>query len=366
MKIVSFYLSIKYLLSKKDKDFSVNIFSIIGVFLSSLALITVFSVMNQLNLNSKEALFKSYPHVIVKEKPKENKNIEAVSVYYSTNVILVKDNEKKLFKLVGLSKEELKERFNYISENKYEIIMPYEKIKLYFKNNPEQFVDLINFNQFRYTILGNIPLKRKVKIVGNYKNEGFEANYIYTTIDTIKKLTLNKVEKHYRLTLKNPEDLNGIKNIQYSWKQDFEDFYNALELEKKLVLSLMSSIILIALLNIYLSIEITINEKKKDIAVMKSIGYSQKAINLIFIIKTLLNNIIGLFLGTVIAILFIYYDREIFVLLNLENYINIDLEVDYLNIIIINISILLLNILSNIKAINKITKIDPIKVLNNE
>jgi lipoprotein-releasing system permease protein len=84
-----------------------------------------------------------------------------------------------------------------------------------------------------------------------------------------------------------------------------KNFFNALKMEKTMLMLLMFLIVLVATFNIISSLFMVVSEKKSDIAILKTIGMSSKNIMHIFILQGtflgLAGIILGLILGSVIS-----------------------------------------------------------------
>ena len=85
-----------------------------------------------------------------------------------------------------------------------------------------------------------------------------------------------------------------------------KNFFNALQMEKTMLMLLMLLIVLVATFNIISSLFMVVSEKKSDIAILKTIGMSSKSIMYIFIYQGVflgsVGIIIGLFLGLFISL----------------------------------------------------------------
>ena len=76
-----------------------------------------------------------------------------------------------------------------------------------------------------------------------------------------------------------------------------KNFFNALQMEKTMLMLLMLLIVLVATFNIISSLFMVVSEKKSDIAILKTIGMNSKSIMHIFILQGTFLGIIGIILG---------------------------------------------------------------------
>jgi len=81
------------------------------------------------------------------------------------------------------------------------------------------------------------------------------------------------------------------------------DFFKVLKIEKLFVFITFSFILAIASFNIFFSLTMLAIDKKKDIAVLSSIGADKKLIKSIFLSEGALISFIGAFLGLVLGLI---------------------------------------------------------------
>jgi lipoprotein-releasing system permease protein len=116
-----------------------------------------------------------------------------------------------------------------------------------------------------------------------------------------------RVDKKYEVK-KVQKALQELLGTNYSVKDHFEQealMYKVMRAEKLAVFIILSFILLIAVFNVIGSISMLIIDKKKDIAVFKALGASDKNLRSVFFLEGMLitvsGGIIGLVIGGVIA-----------------------------------------------------------------
>ncbi len=87
------------------------------------------------------------------------------------------------------------------------------------------------------------------------------------------------------------------------WQEANRPLFAALSLEKKVAFAIISLIILIAVLNITTTLALLVNERRSDIAVLRTCGAKAKSLVLMFVIEGLLLGAIGILGGTVLGLL---------------------------------------------------------------
>ncbi len=86
-----------------------------------------------------------------------------------------------------------------------------------------------------------------------------------------------------------------------SWQESFANLFEIFMLENAIMYSTVGAILLVAGFGIYNIISTTVNEKKRDIAILKSIGFSEKDVRQIFVFQGLIVGSIGAVLGWILG-----------------------------------------------------------------
>ena len=103
----------------------------------------------------------------------------------------------------------------------------------------------------------------------------------------------------------------GDQYVLWSWKDASGAFLSALDVERRVMLTILSLIILIASLNIISGLVMLVKNKTKDIAILRTVGFSKASILKIFFICGSLIGIIGTMFGLAWGCLFVVYISEI-------------------------------------------------------
>ncbi len=101
----------------------------------------------------------------------------------------------------------------------------------------------------------------------------------------------------------NDTQLQAMASIYGSnWTRTHGSLFQAIKMEKTLIALLLTLIIAVAAFNIVSSLVMLVQDKKGDIAVLRTMGASPKAIGRIFLWQGLIIGIVGTVLGTVLGI----------------------------------------------------------------
>ena len=93
----------------------------------------------------------------------------------------------------------------------------------------------------------------------------------------------------------------GYKSI--SWQEAQEDLLSAITLRNVLMYTIVGAILLVASFGTYNIISTITHEKTRDIAILKSLGFSEQTIRTVFIVEALLVGLVGAVLGWIFGYL---------------------------------------------------------------
>jgi ABC-type transport system, involved in lipoprotein release, permease component len=165
------------------------------------------------------------------------------------------------------------------------------------------------------TALGSIPQKQSF-IIGGFFDVGmyeYDENFIYLPWEKAESFLITSGKAHnLEIFLKNPSQTLKIKELIQreinknlkilDWKERNNAFINALNVEKNVMFLILSLIILVAAFNIISSMIMLVNNKKSDIALLRTMGATKITVIKIFILVGSSIGFIGTFVGTLIGI----------------------------------------------------------------
>ena len=158
---------------------------------------------------------------------------------------------------------------------------------------------------------GHIPAMVKYKVVDLFESGMYEFD------GALSFVTLEQAQKMLRM----PASATGIEirlmnldqadrfqeelqrrvgsdfNVE-NWKQINRNLFSALRLEKTVMFIILALIVLVAAFNIAGSLVMMVMEKRRDIAILKTMGATAKSIGRIFVIKGVAIGLAGTILGT--------------------------------------------------------------------
>ena len=395
---------------KKKEGFLkvISTFSFIGIMLGVAILIIVMSVMNGFRTDLTNKILGFNPHIII--KPYESSKIENIFInqindsfekievrksYTGEAVVMVNDytkgilakgidtdNKKNLDFLKSILIEGTEEDFK-----SNELIIGKE---LAFDLNLK-VGDKINLlsSSLVNTPFGNLPKQENYEIKGIF-NSGFyefDKNIIFLELsDSLIFFDKNNDDISLEIYLENPLEADVFKeNIQkintnlyvYSWIDLNKSFFTALKVERNVMFIILTLIIVVAAFNIISGLTILIKNKTKEIAILKTMGLTNKSIIKSFFLTGFVIGLSATVAGTILGVLFSHYIESIRIFLsyvfNVEIFPNdiyfldrMPSEINPVSIVIIFILALITTVLASLIPAMAISKMDPIKALKYE
>ena len=162
--------------------------------------------------------------------------------------------------------------------------------------------------------LGVVPRVKRFMIVGVFDAGMFEYDsaLIYMSLaDAQQFFTLGEQVTGVEVKIRDvyqaqavARELEGVLGFPYTtrdWTEVNSNIFAALKLEKVVYFIVLLLIVLVAAFNIIATLIMVVMEKRKDIAVLKSMGATGSAISRVFIYKGLLIGVVGTLMGTLLG-----------------------------------------------------------------
>ena len=180
-------------------------------------------------------------------------------------------------------------------------------------------VTIISF-QGDLTPYGLLPNVRQFRVVGIFESGFFQYDelWAFTSLHAAQQLlSLPDVVNEIELKLDNPDlapqitkqvqQMIGSQLTATNWMLVNRALLNAFEMEKKVTFVTIGLILLIAALNILISLVMMVMEKYRDIAVLMSMGARRSQIRKIFMLQGVLIGVVGTAIGLVVGYALCYF-----------------------------------------------------------
>ena len=397
-------ISFRYLFHKGSNSLSSQtLFTSLGVGLGTAVLIIVLSVMNGFENELQKRILGVIPHVTlessggfkdienISKSISEDNDVVAVAPFLSSQVVINNGDVSKGVVIKGTSAQD---EISIIPDNM--LIGEVESLEdgpniilgdsLAYELNVAigDSVNLLNIDQSNPLI--GVPRVVAFKVVGIF-SVGSEVDQNYALISSNSFLKLIKPKNGVGLELKVKNVLEArnigraiiqkLDTTNYikmtSWDQSYGGLFRAVQLEKIMVSLLMSLILLVAILSLLMSVNNLVKTNEKEIAILRTIGYSKWDIQSIFIQLILTIGVFGIFFGNMLGF---FLASNITEFLNfLSQIFNISmLDVYYLDyfpsiisleqIIWINIITFILLLVFSFIPSNKAANTNPVNIVN--
>jgi len=401
-------IALRYLRTRKKDGFLnlISIFSFIGISLGVAVLIVVMSVMNGFRTElinkiigfNAHAVVKTYDNIIDEKKidKLKSENISTKFIYSNTaEGVLINKNYTKGLLLRGYSKNSFKKlditndlKFNGNKELNIKHISIGKELSFNYEINIGDKI-LIMSPSGEETIIGNLPKQETYIVDSIFDSEiaDFDENVAFININDLENLfDKDKSERVLEIYLKNPVNIEKIKNklqnifvdeYVYTWADLNKSLFSALRVERNVMFIILSLIIIVAAFNIISGLTILVNNKTREISILKSIGVQNISISKIFFMVGFLIGSFATLFGILLGILFSYYIENIRELLS--NMFNITLfpeeiyflskmpsEINIYSIILIALSSIIITSIVSIYPALKASNLEPVKGLKYE
>mgnify|MGYP001452177998 FL=1 len=340
MNYISLYIAYKFLRSKKSSRFTsiISKSSIIGISLGIAAIIVVMSIMNGFHNEMRNKILSMVSHVIITEenytlkdwdklKNKIDKNnlVYSSAPYVEGQAMISFGNNVHGIQVKGIIPEYEKNvtslenniidgQLNKIGNKPYQISIGIDLAKKMSLKIGDKITLVIP--RANSTMIGIVPrLKRfEVSSIFNFGMQQYDKNLVFIDIQEAQ-LLYGKGADVTGLRLKLHDlflspSMSEIIKLNYKpnyividWTMMNKNFFNALQMEKTMLLLLMLLIVLVATFNIISSLFMVVSEKKSDIAILKTLGMSSKNIMKIFIFQGTFLGTAGIIFGLILGLL---------------------------------------------------------------
>ena len=412
------FIGLRYLRAKRKQTFiSANTFiSVAGIFLGVAALIIVLAVMNGFEIELRDKILGINSHIVLMEYTGGMENYERVmeelksvdGVVASTPFIYGQAMLKNSGRVTGvvlrgmsietygnvINLGEMRDgNIDNLSSGGNKTDLPGVVIGKELAQN----LGLLLFDTVEILVpmgistpMGIVPKIKKFSVVGIFDSGSYEydSSLVFMSLKNCKKF-LGMKDTVTGIEIK-VDDIYGAgriaKAIQNrlgypywarSWMEMNKNLFSALKLEKRVMFIILSLIVIVAAFNIITTLIMTVMEKSRDIAILKSMGATARSIMKIFMIEGIIIGGIGIILGCIagitVALNLEWISRSVENLFGFKilpegvYYLNeVPSKINYGDVAVIVIAAMLICFLASIYPSWRASKLDPAEALRYE
>ncbi|MBT3427357.1 MAG: lipoprotein-releasing ABC transporter permease subunit [Gammaproteobacteria bacterium] len=237
----------------------------------------------------------------------------------------------------------------------------------------------------RMTLAGVSPRLKRFTIAAVFEtNADVDQSMVYLHLEDARRLFGADHRVGLRLRLADlflaPEVLQQLYYMRpdaglmgYSWTYRQGNLYDAIALQKRTMFVLLSMLIAVAAFNVMSGLVISVEEKRADIAILRTLGCTPRHIRQIFVFCGGLVGSLGVILGLTLGVVFAYLVQPLYQALDRQFELNLLQEyfVQYLpvqilpaDIVYVGLSSFLICVLTGIYPATRASLIHPVEALD--
>ncbi len=334
------FIGLRYMRSQRRSQFIsfISLASLVGITLGVITLITILSVMNGFEAELRNRILGMVAHVTItgeNHKLKDwnnvsqllngNKQVTGSAPFIEKQVMVSSDSGVHGVLIQGIDPDVqnhvsdindkfLDGNFSQLTDRSYNIAIGIE-LATTLNVAPGDKITVIS-PQAQVTPAGLLPRMKRFTVQAIYQvglPEYDSASAFINLQDAQRLFRMRDQVSGVRLKLdelfnapKVSSALKKANNDSYTiidWTEENGSLYDAARTEKIIMFLLMVLIIFIAVTNLVSSLEMMVNDKRADIAILRTMGMSSKGIARIFMFQGSLVGIIGTLVGAVLGVL---------------------------------------------------------------
>lgn len=326
------FIGLRYIRSKRRNGFVsfISLLSFIAMTIGVMALIVVLSVMNGFDHEIKNRILNVVPHItLTSDRGVEEwrqlgaqtvnvSNVEAYAPFVEAYGLLSASGLSQGVLIQGvdpsyeegvntISQHMVVGDIKYLQSGEYGIVLG----NLLARSLGVIMGDsvILSIPTLNVTPAGIFPRYKRFKVIGVFQvGAQVDNNLAFIHYkDGQKLLRLGEKVSGIKLRVSDPYSIDSMAKVlekqagkKYkvrTWAEDLASLFQAIKMEKKVVGTLLAAIIAVAAFNIIASLVLVVADKRRDIAVLRTLGATAKTVSGIFMIQGSVIGCLGVVAG---------------------------------------------------------------------
>lgn len=332
-----FYIGLRYTRAKRRNHFIsfISLASMLGIALGVIVLITVLSVMNGFDYEITHRIFDMTPQVTIttannhlenwqnlRKQVESLPDVVGAAPYVGGQAMLTRTGQVNPVIVNGvIPGEEIKVSkvglkmvegsFSNLQPGKFGIVMGDELAASLGLLVGDKVTVVIA--QQVVTPVGVEPQFKRFTLVGTFHVGGalgFDRGVVYINMQDAQALfRLGSAVSGMRLKINDlyaaPKVTNELlpklpqNYLVSNWTQDYGEFFHVIGLEKNMMFLILLLIIAVAVFNLVSTLVMVVNDKRAEIAILRTLGASSRTIMATFMVQGFIIGISGMILGLI-------------------------------------------------------------------
>jgi lipoprotein-releasing system permease protein len=329
------FIGLRYTRAKRRNHFIsfISLMSMLGIALGVLVLITVLSVMNGFDNEIKKRVFSMVPAVTVssvtnaitnwqeaEKMIQASPSVTAVAPFVSGEVMLTNAGFVSPVMLLGiepsqeqyisqLANKMVAGNLSDLAAGRYNIILG-EELADHLNAVVGDKITVIT-PQVSLSAAGVIPRFKRFRVSGIFyagSGFGFDNSWSFIHLTDAQKLfimgtsisgihvSIQNVYAASNVSEQLAQALGPSARVT-DWSEQFGEYFRAVNMEKTMMFFILMLIIAVAVFNLVCTLVMVVNDKKADIAILRTLGATPNMILSIFIVQGAIIGVIGTLLG---------------------------------------------------------------------
>ncbi|WP_333606925.1 lipoprotein-releasing ABC transporter permease subunit [Arsukibacterium sp.] len=398
---VSLWIGLRYSQSRRGNAFIsfITLFSVAGILLGVMALTVVSSVMNGFEAELKKRILGVIPHILVQQAAgqpepapwqqwlESQAAVADISPFLQTEALVQSPRQLTAVLLQGLNTEQLPlfmqqslvvGSWQQFAEVRYGVMLG-SALAEQLEVHVGQQLRLMLAQGGSFTPVGWLPRQRLFTVTG-ILDTGSEVDQLLavTRLEDLQRLLPeSQREVQWRVSVTEPfsapllaaalSQQDGVQQVQ-DWRQTHGKLFAAVAMEKAMMSLMLLLIVAVAAFNIVSALVMMVTEKQAEVAILKTLGMTDRALFNLFAFQGVLNGIIGAALGVLAGLLFSWQLNNLLDFFGWQIAPGIRLPVKFipLHIVIIFGSAIGLTLLAVLYPAWRAVKINPADILRDE